>query len=115
MSKFIDSIKAELTGRVRPKYGPLHTVIEEVPKPEDPHAQVEMTIRVIWKMKCYYSLEEPGVKKHLIDMAVRALRDEIFSDIRYRVRLLEQAIYEDDRDAMLSVARDLARETYGYL
>lgn len=67
-------------------------------------------MNTIWRSRVACEPKDLGVA---IDSVVRELRDAIYGDIRQRIIRLERAVYEQDRDAILTETRDIVREIFG--
>lgn len=113
MSKFIDKIEAQLTGRNNAVYGPIKTELltTEISidsfNIDNPLITREYKIGVGWyqKVSC-----RPEDLKHVLKNVVSELTEEIYGDLRNRIIRLERAMYEYDINKMRMVIRDIIRE-----
>lgn len=106
MSKFIDKIRSQLTGVRSARMGPLRASVKVVDS-IDYDLNHEYDISVKWgrKVSCRPKDLEP-----VIDNVIRELREEIYGDIRSRIRRLELAVYEGNEKEMCVEIRDIVRE-----
>lgn len=111
MSQFIDAVKSEmLTGR-KANFSPMLTVkkdYKETPSNFDDLTEYRIAVEWVQTGHCKRTELAP-----MIDNVVRALRKAVYGDIEQRIIRLERAIYEQDRDSVLSEIRDITREIFG--
>lgn len=111
MSQFIDSVKEKITGKRSPIYEPLCV---DITTKDDPakffRIKNEYEIEVSWRRRI--SCETKDIRP-VIDNVVRELREAVYGDLKQQVLRLERAVYEQDREAILSETRDIVREIFG--
>jgi hypothetical protein len=118
MSKFIDAIQEQMTGRLRDKctpfsFEPLRAAEWIVPaNPDSPpyNRQGEYKFKVIYEMSAFAtSREVPYLRANFI----RQLREAIYGDMKQNLIRLERAIYERDTEAAEREIRDMLKEMFG--
>jgi|GEM_PF-3198933 hypothetical protein len=111
MSKFIDAVRAELLHERKVCFSPMLAVKKEYKRPTPDYDDLtEYCISVGWVQTGFCKPEELAP---MLDNVIRALREAIYGDIKQRAIKLERAIYEQDRDTILSEIRDIMREVFG--
>ena len=111
MSKFIDKIESQLTGKEKIKYSQLHAEFKQIPHDISEYCKLkEYVIGIEWKRKIQC---EPKVLTLMIENCIRELREEIYGDIKERILRLERAVYEEDNKKAHQEMRDIIRETFG--
>lgn len=112
MSKFIDAIRAEATGRrsVRGnRFSPLRFSIDAVPVPFAPE-NTEYRIGVSWYVQI---CGKPEHKQYLLENAICEVRNAVYGDMMESLLRLERAIYEMNEEAMLAEIREIRKEIEG--
>lgn len=115
LSKFIDAVRAEMTGRQyidhlsRPK---LLSVSETYDHCEPVHynALIEYKVEVSYGMRvvCHPS-ELTEAKKNVI----RSLQEEIYGEFREKAIEVKHALYSGDRDELIKAINELIYEVLG--
>ena len=108
MSKFIDAIREQWHGIIKPVKGPISASVS--PKQHNAGMVREYEIEVVWRRVVYV---EPRHIQPMIDNCVGELREDIYGEIKNRIFRLERAIYEQDHDTAISEMRDIKREIFG--
>jgi len=112
MSKFIDAIKAEMTGR---KFAdmlipPLLSVTEDLQRVDDYSTAVEYRIHVTYG--CNVQCQPKDLEDAKANI-IRSLREEIFGDARKKAHALHRAVYSGSRDQVFEKLDDLMKEILG--
>jgi len=111
MSKFIDSIEARLTGRRYAGYSPLLKITEST-VPCAPEAPTLNEYRVKVTYGANISCEEPQ-KAHMIKNVIHDLRDDMYGDLRRKMRALERHIYAHEMEDARGLIADIFVEIGG--
>lgn len=112
MSEFIDRVEAKLLhGRkaIPEPWAPLNASVSDAATRDEAKYCHRYIFSIEWRAEHYI---EHGSVNAVLDNVKAALRDAVYSGFRNRLRDLEIAVYEHDRDAMLSAIRDLKREVF---
>ena len=112
MSKLIDNIKVEMTGSRKPGASPLLSVSMAVEK-LDYKIPVLTEYRVYVNFGARFACESQVEVNMAIESVIRALREELYSDIKDRIFRLEKVVIEGERQKILMELRDIIREIYG--
>ena len=110
MSKLIDSIKGDLTGKKYPSHRLIHATIERSKDPITYDLLNEYQITFGGKIlaKC-----KPEARQGMLENVVRQIREEIYGDLKNRIIKLERAYYEEDNKTFMEQIRDINREIFG--
>lgn len=113
MSKLIDNIRAEITGRREAKKrSPLLAVTMATEKMDwKIPALTEYKVYVVFGAR--FACENQNDVNMAIESIIRLLREEIYCDVKNRLFRLEKAVTEDKRDKILMEMRDIIKEIYG--
>ena len=112
MSRFIENVQAQLTGRVKAAPPERLTVGVRAIEPfaTDIRTLQEYRIGVAWEAKMFIA---PKDVDQALTNVVAELRHAVYGDFKNRVLMLQRAILEEERDKALMHCRDLIREIYG--
>ena len=107
MSRLIESIKADLTGkRIASKHNLIKADIEVM----EPGYITEYKIHFggVIQVHC-----KPKDINLMLDNVIRQIREEIYGDIKNRIIRLERAYYMEDDKTIRSELRDINKEIFG--
>jgi hypothetical protein len=110
MSKFIEQVRAKLTGQ-RVAVMPELSVTEMVEEVFKDTSVLQYDIGVEWKIRTHCA---PQAVPHVLDNVVRQLREEIYGQFRRRAIEIQRSAYEQDYNKMHMHIRDLLREIQGH-
>jgi hypothetical protein len=113
MSKFIDKIHAQMTGRKKKVASPIDVSFDKINSPIKGSLSFslvnEYIVGVEWNRKiACESKDLPAI----IDNCVRELKEEIYGDIKNRINRLERNLYEKNYNKAMSEMRDIIREIF---
>lgn len=109
MSKFIESVTAQLTHRERPVIPDLVASLQVGEEVVGRTLQREYRIGVRYESSIFC---EPQDLKLAIENFVYMLKQEIYGDLRHRLILLERAVLERDCELVRSIIRDILAECF---
>lgn len=108
MSRFLQALRMELTGREKAALEPLSVVEKRTPELAiDIRTMQECMFAVEWKVVSYCA---PKDREHMLKNVYRELQEAVYGHFRDGLLRLERAIYEEDREKVLMHLRDLFRE-----
>ena len=110
MSKFINNIKAELTGKRTVDPIPLLQVSVNASRESVYSTHLQYTISVEYGIKVSCLPEDIGKMK---DNLIAQLRDEIYGDFRKKAYALQRAAYSGSREEIIRATDALMGEVLG--
>jgi hypothetical protein len=113
MSKFIDAVLCELTGRKRVVQWPIRVSLRKESDGMLPATIVANEYRVGVSWGTRFVLEEPAQMEMARENIIRELRHAVYGDLISLVHGLEKAIIENDMEKALLLIREILGEVHG--
>lgn len=108
MSRFLEALRMELTGREKASLEPLSVTVTKDPMHVlDIRTMQECVFAVEWKVKAFCAAKD---RENLLKNVYRELQEAVYGHMRDRLLRLERAFYEQDSDRVKMELRDLFRE-----
>jgi len=107
MSRLIESIRADLSGR---RFASEHHLIRADIEVIEPGYITEYKIHFGGAIQVHCKSKDINL---MLDNVIRQIREEIYGDIKNRIIRLERAYYMEDDKTVRSELRDINREIFG--
>ena len=111
MSRFIDHVRAKMTGQKVAVVPELAVTVDKevLPFPDD-FALTQYDIGVEWKSRTHC---RPVDLPHVIDNVVKQLREDVYGEFRHTALEIQRAAYERNYEKMHALIRELLEQIYG--